>query len=166
MSTSKTQSQRLRHYLREAENEINRALFFLREINAERWHDRVLNDDEHELVRFVDRHIHPTYLRLTEAVLAPLTRPVAFFSRLARGKGTDGLVAAKTRIQRTTPVLIGVSVRTRRVRPRFHPRGTAAHGRRPLSPGTRGPGTCGSRQNRTPAVATPARKLTRQPDPL
>ena len=91
MATSKTRSQCLRRYLREAENEINRALFFLREINSERWHDRVLSNDEHELVRFVDKHIHPTYLRLTEAVLAPLSRPVAFFSRLARGKGTDGL---------------------------------------------------------------------------
>ena len=91
VATSKTTSQRLKRYLCEAENEINRALFFLREINAERWHDRPFNDDEHELVRFVDKHIHPTYLRLTEAVLAPLSRPVAFFSRLTRGKGTDGL---------------------------------------------------------------------------
>ena len=91
IDTSKTRGQRLRQYLLEAENEINRALFFLREINAEEWHDRVLDADEHELVRFVDKHVHPAYLRLTEAVLVPLSRPVAFFSRLARGKGTDGL---------------------------------------------------------------------------
>ena len=91
IDSSKTQGQRLRQYLLGAENEINRALFFLREINAEEWHDRVLDDHEHELVRFVDKHLHPAYLRLTEAVLAPLTKPVAFFSRIARGKSTEGL---------------------------------------------------------------------------
>ena len=91
IDSSKTQGQRLRQYLLEAEKEINRALFFLHEINAEEWHDRVLDDHDHELVRFVDKRLHPAYLRLTEAVLAPLIRPVAFFSRIARGKSTDGL---------------------------------------------------------------------------
>ena len=45
------------------------------------------------------------------------------------------LLAAIARIQRNTPAFIGVSVRTRRVRPRLHPRATAAHRRGPLSPG-------------------------------
>ena len=39
---------------------------------------------------------------------------------------------AKPRIQRTVPGFIEVSVRTRRVRPRFHPRGTAAPKRAPV----------------------------------
>ena len=91
-SCSDARGPRLKEYLTDTNREINSALLFLREINAERWHDGALEtQDEYELVRFVDRHVHPTYLRLTEAVLAPLSRPVAYFSRLARGKGTEGL---------------------------------------------------------------------------
>jgi hypothetical protein len=73
--------------------EINRALLFVREINSEEWHDRLLGngEDEYDLIRFIDKHVHPTYLRLIEGVLTPLARPVAYFSRLDRGKGTDGL---------------------------------------------------------------------------
>ena len=44
--------------------------------------------------------------------------------------------ATIARIQKQIPVFIGVSVRTRRVRPRFHPRATAAPSRGPSwSPG-------------------------------
>lgn len=67
--------------------EVNRALLFLREINSELWHDDPLAPgDEYELVRTIDRHVHPTYLRLVEGVLTPLVRPIAFFSRVDRGK--------------------------------------------------------------------------------
>ena len=59
--------------------------------NGEKWHDRALDSDEYEQARFIDRHVHPTYLRLIEAVLTPLSTPVAFFSRLARNRSTDGL---------------------------------------------------------------------------
>ena len=89
---SKTRGARLKQYMAEASSEISGALLFLRQINAESWQDQNLETkDEYELLRFIDRHVHPTYLRLIEAVLAPLSRPVAFFSRLGRGKGTDGL---------------------------------------------------------------------------
>jgi hypothetical protein len=84
--------QELKACLSGCDAEINRALLFLREINSEEWHDRLLGtEDEYDLVRFIDKHVHPTYLRLVEAVLAPLTRPMAYFSRLDRGKSTDGL---------------------------------------------------------------------------
>lgn len=60
-----------------------------------------------------------------------------------------------------TPGFIGVSVKTRRARPRFHPRGTAAHGRGRCHPGACGPGA--SRHNRTPALATHAPKPNESP---
>ena len=81
-------------YLDSVETDLNRAFLFLREINAEAWHDDI--DDsggEFDLARFIDRTLHPVYLRLIEGVLVPLVRGVAFFSRLDRGAGTDGLDA-------------------------------------------------------------------------
>ncbi|MEP7153226.1 MAG: hypothetical protein ABI856_16100 [Nitrospira sp.] len=82
----------LKLYFSQFNAEINRALLFLREINSEKWHDRPLGkDDEYELIRFIDKLVHPTYLRLIEAVMTPLIRPVAYFSRLDRGKSVDGL---------------------------------------------------------------------------
>ena len=90
-----TDSQALRGYFSKFNTEINRALLFLREINAAEMHDGPLEDgseyDEFELIRRIDKQVHPIYLRLVEAVLAPLIHPVAFFSRINRNKGTDGL---------------------------------------------------------------------------
>ncbi len=87
-----TDREALREYLLRYDSEINRAVLFLREINSEEWHDRPLQTgDEYDLVRFIDKHVHPTYLRLIEAVLGPLTKPVAYFSRFDRGKGIEGL---------------------------------------------------------------------------
>ncbi len=82
----------LKVYLSRFDAEINRAVLFLREINGEEWHDRPLDAvDEYDLLRFIDKRVHPTYLRLIEAVLAPMTKVVAHFSRIDRGKGTEGL---------------------------------------------------------------------------
>lgn len=87
-----TDGEALKEYLFQFDTEINRALLFLREINSEKWHDRPLKTgDDYDLVRFIDKQIHPTYLRLIEAVLIPLIHSVAYFSRLDRAKGTDGL---------------------------------------------------------------------------
>jgi hypothetical protein len=73
-------------------SEINCAFLFLREINSEHWHDELPGKgDEYDLIRFIDKQVHPTYLRLVEAVLAPLSKIVAHFSRIDRGAGTDGL---------------------------------------------------------------------------
>ena len=82
----------LRKYLVGIDAQISAALLFLRQINAEDWHDRHLAEgDEYDTLRFIDKVLHPVYLRLAEAILAPLIRPVAHFSRLDRGKQTDGL---------------------------------------------------------------------------
>lgn len=82
----------LQKYLEENDSEFNRALLFLREINVEPWHDKPLEGrDDYDEIRLVDTYIHPTYLRLIEAVLTPFIRLVAYFSRLDRAKGTDGL---------------------------------------------------------------------------
>ncbi len=90
-----TDGKALKAYLSGCRAEINRALLFLREINSEEWHDRPLRTgDEYDLVRFIDKHVHPTYLRMIEAVLVSLTRPLAYFSRLDRGKHTDGLAVS------------------------------------------------------------------------
>lgn len=82
----------LQRYLEENVRELNQALLFLREINVEPSHDKPLEArDDYGEIRLIDTYIHPTYLRLIEAVLTPLIRPVAYFSRIDRAKGTDGL---------------------------------------------------------------------------
>ena len=86
------QRAQLQKYFLEADAELSTAMLFLRQINSEDWHDRPLvKGDELEVVRFIDKVLHPAYLRLTEGVLAPLIRPVAYFARLDRKKGTAGL---------------------------------------------------------------------------
>lgn len=81
----------LRNYFSESTSEIDRALNILAEVNLEAWHDDLLVNDDYDLARYVDARVHPAYLRLVEAVLVPLSRPLAHFSRLERGKRTDGL---------------------------------------------------------------------------
>ena len=45
----------LRRYLRSLDAELNSAMLFLRQVNAEGWHDRSLvRGDEYEVVRFID----------------------------------------------------------------------------------------------------------------
>lgn len=84
----------LQEQLRLAEADISRALLFLREINSASWHDDIASSgDDYDLIKFIDTHIHPNYLRLIEAVLVPLTRIIAYFSRISRGKGTEKLDA-------------------------------------------------------------------------
>lgn len=78
-------------YLFEHDAELNRAFLHLEEVNNLDWHDFFEKLDDFELIRFIDQQIHPTYLRLTEAVFAPFCRIIAYFSRVDRGRGTDGL---------------------------------------------------------------------------
>lgn len=78
-------------YLFEHDAELNRTFLHLDEVNNLDWHDSFEKPDDFELIRFIDQQIHPAYLRVTEAVFAPLCRIVAYFSRFDRGKGTDGL---------------------------------------------------------------------------
>ena len=82
----------LKKYLDQFGSEISSALLFLEDINSRKWHDESFAEhDEYRLLRNIDVHIHPSYLRVVEAILAPLIRPLAYFRRIRRGKGTDGL---------------------------------------------------------------------------
>ncbi|WP_281184445.1 hypothetical protein [Trichlorobacter lovleyi] len=81
----------LQEYCRNSITEINHAFLHLSEINQFDWHDQLDTSDNYELIRFIDQNIHPTYLRLIEAVFSPMLRIPAYFSRLGRGKGTEKL---------------------------------------------------------------------------
>lgn len=81
----------LRAYLSDHISEIDRAFLHLEEINGLDWHDEFLKLDDYEVIRFVDQQVHPTYLRLVEAVFCPFLRVIAHFSRIDRGKGVEGL---------------------------------------------------------------------------
>ena len=87
------------------------------------------------------------------------SRPVSGFVPL-------GDMAGIARIQRKTPVFIWVSVRTRWVRPRFHPRGAAAHGRGPLSPRGVRPGRVTPEQNARHCDTSPQAEQRRLVEPL
>ncbi|WP_370306332.1 hypothetical protein [Sinimarinibacterium flocculans] len=82
---------RLKSYIADNAEQLDRAISSLDEINQYDWHDSELSNDEFAAIRFVDQVVNPAYLRLVEAVLFPLIRVVAFFSRIDRGKGTEGL---------------------------------------------------------------------------
>lgn len=82
----------LQAYLFEHYSSINAALHFLRQINSEDWHDDPIRDGgDYGVMRLIDKVVHPAYLRLTEAVLAPLVRLPAHFSLTDRGRGTERL---------------------------------------------------------------------------
>lgn len=62
------------------------------DICSQGWHDvEPPSLDDHGRLIFIDQELHPAYLRLAEAVFRPLLRIPAHFSRLDRGKGTEGL---------------------------------------------------------------------------
>lgn len=81
----------LKAYFADHTAELNLSFHHLSEINAYDWHDDYGKLDDYDLIRFVDQQINPTYLRLVEAVFAPLLRVVAYFSRIDRGKSTESL---------------------------------------------------------------------------
>jgi len=88
----RNQRKELREYLAGMNAELSNAMLFLRQINSEDWHDRALvQGDDYEVIRFIDKVLHPTYLRLVEGVLSAFIRPVAHFTRLDRSKKTEGL---------------------------------------------------------------------------
>lgn len=82
----------LQEFFKTIDAELSRAFLFLRQINAENWHDiPIEQNDDYYRVQFIDKHFHPAYLRLIEGIFAPLIFPVAFFMRLDRCMGTEGL---------------------------------------------------------------------------
>ena len=90
-SRDRTARKRLQDYLSDHFQEVNGAFLHLQEINYYEWHDHFEKWDDYELMRLIDQNIHPTFLRLIEAVLAPFLRIPAYFSRLDGGKDTEGL---------------------------------------------------------------------------
>jgi len=85
------QRRELQKYLHDFSVEINHAFLHLSEINQFDWHDQIDTTDNYELIRFIDQNIHPTYLRLIEAVFSPMLRIPAYFSRIKRGKSPEKL---------------------------------------------------------------------------
>jgi hypothetical protein len=81
----------LADYFYAHESGLSTAFFFLHEINSLPWHDEIEADGEFQEFLFIDRELHPAYLRLLEAVLFPFVHLTAFFSRTNRGKSTEKL---------------------------------------------------------------------------
>lgn len=85
-------SQPLLTLLTEHRNSIDLAFAVIAEINRLPWHDDLLDEKEKHIAALqLSQDMHPAYLRLTEAVLTPLIRVFAHFSRIRRGKQADGL---------------------------------------------------------------------------
>ena len=92
LQRDQSDSHALRSFIDDMAGDISAAMLFLRQINSADWHDRRLAEgDDLEVLRLVDTNLHPAYLRLAEAVLAPLIKPAAHFARLDRGKRAEGL---------------------------------------------------------------------------
>lgn len=87
-----TARQELQDYFNSHLFEINDALVLLSKLNAQDWHDAIVNfGNGYDPLNLIDTQAHPAYVRLTEGVLAPLARVLAYFSRLGRGAGTADL---------------------------------------------------------------------------
>jgi len=82
---------RTRDYVNEYSRSLDNAFVFLGEVNAYPWHDRSVEADEIEEIRFLDQQVHPAYLRLVEGTFAPLAHFAAYTARLDRGRSTEGL---------------------------------------------------------------------------
>lgn len=81
----------LNNYLTDHENTLNQAFLFLEEINNLGLHDSMVKSDDYNYTRFIDQQLHSNYLKLIEAILIPFIRIIAYFSRIDRKAGTDGL---------------------------------------------------------------------------
>ncbi len=71
--------------------ELNQAFIHLEEVNSYDWHDHFERMEDYETIRFIEKNIHPAYLKLLEATFTPFLRVVAHISRVERGKNTEGL---------------------------------------------------------------------------
>ena len=84
-------AQELDAYFERHQQRIDHSLRFVAEANRHGWHEELEAENDHLQALLIDRDLHPAYLRLIEGVLTPLTHLFAHFSRVDRGKGTDGL---------------------------------------------------------------------------
>ncbi len=70
---------------------FDKAFLFLNEINREDWHNTYKKSDDYEFMRFCDKTLHPSYIKLIEGALFPFIYLPAQYSRIRRGKSTEGL---------------------------------------------------------------------------
>lgn len=82
----------LRQLVTDEIGNIDNAFRQIEEINGFDWHDDPLQGkNDYRKLMLIDQNLNPAYLRLTEAVLKPLLKIPAYFSRIRRGKGTAKL---------------------------------------------------------------------------
>ncbi|NQT34243.1 hypothetical protein HQ587_03555 [bacterium] len=81
----------LKEYIGEKQSDLNRSFRVLVDINRYTWHDFFEQLDEYDTIKFIDREIHPTLLRLWEVVFFPFVHLLAYFSRIKKGKPTGDL---------------------------------------------------------------------------
>ena len=87
-----SRNQELSRLLHSQRAHLDNAYRHANEICSQDWHDaEIRTQDDYGRLIFIDQELHPAYLRLTEAVFRPLLHIPAYFSRLDRGKGTEGL---------------------------------------------------------------------------
>src|SRR5690606_3808484 len=66
--TNQNDNSKLREYFSANSAALDRAFLHLQEVNTFDWHDDDYDhSNKYELIRFIDRQVHPTYLRLVEA---------------------------------------------------------------------------------------------------
>lgn len=76
---------------RTSEHDLNIAIKSLNDTNNISIHDIFIPENNVEVIRLVENHIHFNYLKLTEAVYHKFIRFIAYNNRLFRKKPVDGL---------------------------------------------------------------------------
>ena len=91
MIRDKKSRDKLQEYLKENNRELDIAFRHLEEINRAEWHEEFKFTDDYFKAQYIDRNIHPTYLKLAEGVFKPIMHLVTYFRRLDRQKGTNSI---------------------------------------------------------------------------
>jgi hypothetical protein len=84
-------SSSLTAYLTDNQHELSRSLHLLEEVNRQKWHDIIIAERNYELIKFIDQTVHPNYLRVTEGIFKPISKILAYYSRIQRSVSTDNL---------------------------------------------------------------------------
>jgi hypothetical protein len=85
-----TEAETLSKILMEYETLLIFAFQCLSEINSLGFHDTEIPSDDIHLMRLCDNHIHPNYLKLTEAAYANLSLPMSVYQRIRRKASLEG----------------------------------------------------------------------------